>query len=89
MNSEELESLFIESNEANSHNQVSQFKNAVILNKKKYNPTFQEITYDTPLYFSIFEVLTFIRNKNKLTTYEGDGGTFLAIRNRKDLKKYR
>lgn len=86
MNSEELESLFIESNEANSHNQVSQFKNAVILNKKKYNPTFQEITYDTPLYFSIFEVLTFIRNKNKLTTYEGDGGTFLAIRNRKDLK---
>ncbi|MDQ5951685.1 MAG: hypothetical protein QG639_966, partial [Patescibacteria group bacterium] len=29
MNSEELESIFIESNEANSHNQVSQFKNAV------------------------------------------------------------
>ena len=33
MNSEELESLFIESNEQNSHNQVSIFKQAVILNK--------------------------------------------------------
>lgn len=44
MNSEELESLFIESHEANSHNQISQFKNAVILNKKKHNPDFQEIT---------------------------------------------
>jgi Cdc6-like AAA superfamily ATPase len=33
MNSEELESMFIESNEENSHNQVSQFKLAVIQNK--------------------------------------------------------
>jgi hypothetical protein len=30
MNSEELESMFIESNEESSHNQVSQFKLAVI-----------------------------------------------------------
>lgn len=86
MNSEELESLFIESNEANSHNQVSQFKHAVILNKKKHNPNSQEITYDTPVYFSIVEVVNFIRNKNKLTTYEGEGGIFLAVRDRKDLE---
>ena len=38
MNSEELESLFIESNEINSHNQISQFKRAVILSKEKHNP---------------------------------------------------
>lgn len=31
MNCEELESLFIESNESNSHNQVSQFRKAVII----------------------------------------------------------
>lgn len=37
MNSEELESMFIESNEANSHNQVSQFKHAVVLNKERHN----------------------------------------------------
>ncbi len=65
MNSEELESLFIESNEANSHNQVSQFKNAVILNKEKHNPTITEVTYDTPVYFSIQEVYHFIENMNR------------------------
>lgn len=86
MNSEELESLFIESNEANSHNQVSQFKNAVILNKKKHNPTFLEITYDKPLFFSIIEVVNFLRNKNKLTTYESEDGIYLAIRERKGVK---
>ncbi len=65
MNSEELESMFIESNEANSHNQVSQFKHAVILNKEKYNPTVTEVTYDTPVYFSIREVYYYIENMNR------------------------
>ncbi|MEH6917500.1 DUF87 domain-containing protein, partial [Priestia megaterium] len=51
MNSEELEALFIESNESNSHNQISIFKNAVILNKEKYNSNLKDITYDTPVYF--------------------------------------
>lgn len=64
MNSEELEALFIESNEQNSHNQVSQFKKAVILNKEKHNPTLSKITYDTPAYFSIKEVYNYIFNMN-------------------------
>ncbi|MFH1527958.1 MAG: ATP-binding protein [Bacteroidota bacterium] len=65
MNSEELESMFIESNEANSHNQVSQFKHAVILNKEKHNSTIKEMTYDTPVYFSITEVYHYIENMNR------------------------
>lgn len=65
MNSEELESMFIESNEQNSHNQVSQFKQAVILNKEKYNPGIKEMTYDTPVYFSITEVYQYIENMNR------------------------
>ena len=65
MNSEELEGMFIESNEANSHNQVSQFKQAVILNKEKHNPTIKEMTYDTPVYFSIEEVYRYIENMNR------------------------
>ena len=65
MNSEELESMFIESNEANSHNQVSQFKHAVVLNKEKHNPAVPEVTYDTPVYFSIKEVYSFIENLNR------------------------
>jgi DNA helicase HerA-like ATPase len=65
MNSEELESMFIESNEENSHNQVSQFKQAVILNKEKHNPGVQEMTYDTPVFFSIKEVYQYIENMNR------------------------
>jgi uncharacterized protein len=64
MNSEELESMFIESNEANSHNQVSQFKHAVVLNKEKHNPSVT-VTYDTPVYFSIQEVYNYIENMNR------------------------
>jgi Predicted ATPase len=65
MNAEELESLFIESNEANSHNQVSQFKHAVIANKMRHNPTVTNMTYDCPVYFSIQEVLNYIENMNR------------------------
>lgn len=65
MNSEELESMFIESNESNSHNQVSQFKQAVILNKEKHNPTVKDVTYDMPIYFSIREVYYYIENLNR------------------------
>ena len=65
MNSEELESMFIESNEQNSYNQVSQFKQAVILNKERHNPGIKEMTYDTPVYFSITEVYQYIENMNR------------------------
>ncbi len=65
MNSEELESMFIESNEANSHNQVSLFKQAVILNKERHNTDISEIMYDTPVYFSIEEVHRYIENMNR------------------------
>ena len=63
MNSEELETLFIESNELNSYNQISQFKRAVILSKEKHNPG-KKVTYDMPIYFDIKEVYNFIFNLN-------------------------
>ena len=90
MNSEELESMFIESNEMNSHNQVSQFKQAVILNKEKHNPTIK-ITYDIPVYFSIQEVYNFIENMNRevIGRLDGEDRPKLAdgtlIRDRKDF----
>lgn len=64
MNAEELESIFIESNEQNSHNQISQFKQAVILNKEEHNPTVKDVTYDTPVFFDIREVYNYISNLN-------------------------
>lgn len=74
MNAQELESLFIESNEMNSHNQISQFKKAVILSKEKNNPGMEYITYDTPVYFDIWEVYRYIKNKNAevISKKEGD-----------------
>jgi DNA helicase HerA-like ATPase len=66
MNSEELEEMFIESNEENSHNQVSQFRQAVIANKKFHaadGPA--RISYDSPIYFSLNEVITYLRNLNR------------------------
>ena len=65
MNAEELESLFIESNEQNSYNQVSQFKRAVIANKERHNPSVRDMTYDCPVYLSIDEVYRYIENVNR------------------------
>jgi len=88
MNSEELESMFIESNEEGSHNQISQFKHAVILNKERHNRTVKEMTYDTPVYFSISEVYQYIDNVNREIIGRLDGenkpkladGTLVASR---------
>jgi len=65
MNGEELEEMFIESNEQNSHNQISQFRHAVIENKKRHNPKIEGLTYDTPVYFNLGEVHNYIANMNK------------------------
>ena len=66
MNAEELEEMFIESQEMNSHNQVSQFKLGVIKNKEMHN-TGLKVDYDTPAYFSLDEVYRFIYNQNRAT----------------------
>jgi hypothetical protein len=91
MNSEELEGLFIEGSENNHHNQVSQFKKAVILNKEKHNPSLKDkVNYDTPVYFDINEVFNYINNINNLTTYSESGKIYFACLARKiefDLEK--
>ncbi|WP_429227383.1 ATP-binding protein [Inquilinus ginsengisoli] len=64
MNAQELEEMFIESNEINSHNQVSQFRHAVVRNKRRHNLGLSNISFDTPVYFSIDEVVTYLENMN-------------------------
>lgn len=73
MNSEELEEMFIESNENNSHNQISQFRYAVMQNKKRHNPSVPKPSYDSPIYFSLKEVHTFIYNLNIEVVGKQDG----------------
>ncbi|MDM5220333.1 ATP-binding protein [Peribacillus sp. NJ11] len=82
MNSEELEDFFIESNESNSHNQISQFKKAVICNKKKHNPSIN-VTYDSPVYFDLEEVICYLDNKNKESRYFKDECEYYAVENTK------
>jgi DNA helicase HerA-like ATPase len=87
MNSAELESLFIEGSENNHHNQVSQFKKAVILNKEKHNPSLKDkVNYDTPVYFDIKEVFNYISNSNNLTVYSKDGKTYFASLKQKEIE---
>lgn len=64
MNSEELEDMFIESNDQNSYNQVSQFKSAVIKNKIIKNNN-SNVNYDTPVEFDIQEVKNYLENLNR------------------------
>jgi len=64
MNAQELEEMFIESNELNSHNQVSQFRHAVVRNKCRHNPGLSNVSFDSPVYFSIDEVVTYLENMN-------------------------
>jgi hypothetical protein len=74
MNSEELEEMFIESHEQNSHNQVSQFRQAVIENKKRHaNGQGVEISYDSPVYFSLTEVIYYLTNLNNEIVGRLDG----------------
>lgn len=65
-NSDELGDLFIESNEDNSHNQVSQFRYSVTENKKKENSSVPQdkIYFDSPMKFQIDEVIRYIKNMN-------------------------
>jgi DNA helicase HerA-like ATPase len=69
LNSEELEDLFIESNEEQSHNQVAILKKTITENKQNHFTgeisIKEKIHYDSPVLFDILEVLETIRNKNE------------------------
>jgi len=79
MTAEELEEIFIESREQNSHNQISQFRHAVQENKRRHNPDLR-VSYDTCVYFSIVEVFNYIANMNSevIGQFEGEGCPKLA-----------
>lgn len=69
LNSDELEDLFIESSEEQSHNQVAILKKTITENKQKHFTGEEliknKIHYDSPVFFDINEVLGVIRNKNE------------------------
>ncbi|GLC31153.1 ATP-binding protein [Clostridium omnivorum] len=107
MNSEELQDYFLDV-EGSDHNQRNIFKKAITLNKKwhnlieiKGNKTINDnITYDSPVYFNIKEVLCCIENYNRAREKEGiytwiykNGSVEINIldimpENYEDLEKY-
>lgn len=72
LNGSELIDLFIDSSESGAHNQSNQLKEAIILNKKKYNPE-KKIDFDTPAFFSLKEVTSYIRNLIKERIFSSNG----------------
>lgn len=64
LNAQELESMFLDGGEGNNHNQLSQFRHAVTLNKQRHNRGVNGVSYDTPVYFSIAEVCNYLDNLN-------------------------
>ncbi len=79
MTAEELEEIFIESREQNSHNQISQFRHAVQENKRRHNEGIR-VSYDSPVYFSMEEVFNYIWNMNSevIGQAKGEGYPKLA-----------
>jgi uncharacterized protein len=69
LNSEELQDLFIESREEQSHNQVAVLKRSITENRKKHftgeDSKRELIHYDSPLFFDMAEVIAVIRAKNE------------------------
>ena len=69
LNYDELEGLFVESNEDQSHNQIAVLKKAITDNKQKHftaDPTLKDkIYYDSPVFFNIDEILEVITRKNE------------------------
>ncbi|WP_249533745.1 ATP-binding protein [Escherichia coli] len=67
LNGDELEELFLDT-EANDHNQRNVFRQAITLNKKIHfqgDPATKEIiSFHSPYYFDINEVINYINNRN-------------------------
>jgi len=87
MNSEELEDMFIESNDQNSYNQVSQFKSAVIKNKIAKNNN-SNVNYDTPVEFDIKEVTNYLENLNRERVDKKDKRTPILDNNTEVKNRY-
>lgn len=66
MNGEELEELLIESGENQSYNQSSILRRVITRNKQKRHAN-NDLTFDTPVQFSINEVMNCIINLSKET----------------------
>lgn len=62
LNSDELEEILLDTGERDNYNQSSIFRKLVTLNKEIHNEGVQNISYDTPIKFSLVEVVNALYN---------------------------
>lgn len=72
MNGEELEELFVDTGDNNAYNQISLLRDIITQNKKYHNDGNSKITFDTPVPFSIDEVIRCIVNLTNETVDYND-----------------
>ncbi|EKO3844331.1 ATP-binding protein, partial [Vibrio harveyi] len=73
LNSDELEEILLDTGERDNYNQSAIFRHLVTENKKKHNSGKEKVFYDSPLKFSIEEVLNAIYNiKSETVNYKNE-----------------
>ncbi|MGF1756651.1 ATP-binding protein [Photobacterium sagamiensis] len=73
LNSDELEEILLDTGERDNYNQSAIFRRLVTENKRKHNPTKVKVFYDSPIKFSIEEVLNAIYNiKSETINYKNE-----------------
>lgn len=77
LNSEELEEILLDTGERDNYNQSSVFRTLVTANKKKYNPSYEKIFYDTPVFFDINEIVNAIINYKNETENAKSSGRYM------------
>ncbi|HCM1472258.1 TPA: ATP-binding protein [Vibrio parahaemolyticus] len=73
LNSDELEEILLDTGERDNYNQSAIFRYLVTENKRKHNSGKEKVFYDSPLKFSIEEVLNAIYNiKSETVNYKNE-----------------
>ncbi|WP_116800545.1 anti-phage-associated helicase HerA [Pseudomonas syringae] len=79
LNSEELEEILLDTGERDNYNQSSVFRYLVTENKRKHNPAAKSVFYDSPLKFSLHEILNALHNIKSETTNYRDESRYMII----------
>lgn len=85
LNAEEMEELFLESGDNNNYNQESLLRTMVTLCKERNNPNASKVYFDSPLVYSVEELLTCLQN---LTRETKDADNPLHVKTKSDDKTF-
>lgn len=86
LNSEELEEILLDTGERDNYNQSSVFRQLVTENKKAHNRESGSVFYDSPLKFSIHEVLNALSNIKNETVNAKDDSRYMIVDDSYTLK---